>query len=155
MYYGRGRERESSAFIVAICCDYCKATRNVFARQIIYWFLRMKRKYFLTTGRPVWNTTQTSRPRKARGARRRRRPARRRWQWPTRPSRMQANCTLAILQDAKSNSSRQVSFCLEGLVPGCERRAALIRVCIPTQEEGWYPYHLRRHQDWGRYALPK
>lgn len=46
MYYGRGRERESSAFIVAICCDYCKATRNVFARQIIYWFLRGKRKYF-------------------------------------------------------------------------------------------------------------
>lgn len=47
MYYGRGRERESSAFIVAICCDYCKATRNVFARQIIYWFLRGKRKILI------------------------------------------------------------------------------------------------------------
>lgn len=40
------RENHQRGFIVAICCDYCKATRNVFARQIIYWFLRGKRKYF-------------------------------------------------------------------------------------------------------------
>ena len=169
MYYGRGRERESSAFIVAICCDYCKATRNVFARQIIYWFLRGKRKILIIpTDSDVRIVSTCSDDRQTLSGTPHKPPGQEKQEARDddddppagdgngrRESRMQANCTLAILQDAKSNSSRQVSFCLEGLVPGCERRAALIRDCTPTQEEGWYlyHYHLRRHQDWGRYAL--